>query len=82
MLHATLILGGLGAALLLGAAIIARCCSRWFARDVRDPGGLARLIGMTGVALLLLALLLRPYDPRTAAFPPPPDAAAWESVQM
>ena len=81
MLEATVVLGALGAALLIGARVVARCCGRWVIRGMRDSGGLARLIGAVGAALLLIALLLRPYNPRTAAFPPPPDAG-WESSRM
>lgn len=79
MLEATVVLGALGATLLIGARVVAGCCGRWVIRGMREPGGLARLVG---AALLLIALLFRLYNPRTAAFPPPPDAAGWESSRM
>lgn len=37
-----------------------------------DAVGVARVLQALGTALLVGALLVRPYNPRTAAFPPPP----------
>lgn len=36
-----------------------------------DPVPIARMLQALGVALLIGALLVRPHNPETAAFPPP-----------
>lgn len=38
-----------------------------------DPIGMTRILQGVAVVLLLGALLFRPYQEETAAFPPPPD---------
>ncbi len=50
----------------------------WIARLVVRKGdriALARVLQLVGILLLVAALLARPRNPQTAAFPPPPDAA-------
>lgn len=50
----------------------------WIARVVvrsGDPIALTRMLQLVGILLLVAALLARPRNPRTAAFPPAPDAA-------
>lgn len=63
-------LGVLGIALLLVAPLIARAM---VGRD-GDPTGTTRVLQGIAVVLLLAALLFRPHQDETAAFPPPPDA--------
>lgn len=58
-----------GLALLLGAPLLARLGFRH-----ADPVALTRLLQAVAVVLLVGALLVRPHNPETAAFPPPPDA--------
>lgn len=62
----------LGIALLVAAPLIARAV---VGRD-GDPTGLTRLIQGLAVVLLVVALVFRPHQSETAAFPPPPDAPA------
>lgn len=66
VLMAALTLAGL--ALLLGGPALARLLTRR-----RDAVGLARVLQALGIALLVAALLARPRNPETAAFPAPPD---------
>lgn len=67
----TLMLGmaGMGLALLGGGAVL----TRQRRRRGSDPVAVARVLQALGAALLVGALLVRPYNPDTAAFPPPPD---------
>jgi hypothetical protein len=59
-----------GIALLLSAPLIARAA---VGRE-GDPTGLTRIIQGLAVVLLIVALVFRPHQDETAAFPPPPDA--------
>lgn len=74
MLLPMIVLTVLGVMLLLSAP--------WLARTVMgegsDPVALTRILQATAVLLLLIALLVRPWNPATTAFPPPPDAAEVE----
>lgn len=38
-----------------------------------DPGALAHLVRLAGMFLLVGAIVFRPHNYETAAFPPPPD---------
>ena len=69
MLIAMLLLGGLGLLLLLGAPLLARLV----VGAEGDPVGLKRIFWVIAAALLLLALLARPHNDQTSAFPPSPD---------
>ncbi|HET8656797.1 MAG TPA: hypothetical protein VFL93_14840 [Longimicrobiaceae bacterium] len=69
MIVVMLILLVLGIGLLLGAPLLVRMA----APARRDPVALVRLLQVVGVLLLVLALLARPHDTSTSAFPPPPD---------
>lgn len=60
----------LGIALLLSAPLLGRV----IVGGRGDPLGLTRVLQGLAVILLLAALLFRPYQTETAAFPPPPDA--------
>jgi hypothetical protein len=65
-----IVLGMAGVVLLLAAPFLAR-----FVSGRRgDPTGLTRILQIVAVALLVGALLVRPYHRETAAVPPPPDA--------
>ena len=75
MLTAMLMLGGMGLVLLAGAVPIARWIGPWIVPRMYDPVGFARLLQAAGIALLLLAILVRPHNPETAAFRPPPESA-------
>lgn len=61
-----------GIALLLAAPVLAKLV---VGRD-GDPMGITRILQVVAVVLLLMALLFRPHQDETAAFPPPPDAPA------
>lgn len=63
-------LGVLGIALLLAAPFIARLI---VGRN-GDPAAATRILQLLAVVLLVAALLFRPHQDETAAFPPPPDA--------
>ena len=63
-------LGVVGILLLLGAGRLARLI---VGADA-DPMGLTRILQGLAVVLLLVALIFRPHQSETAAFPPPPDA--------
>lgn len=63
-------LGGLGVLLLLTAPFLARLI---VGRD-GDSAGYTRIFQVLAVVLLVAALLFRPHQNETAAFPPPPDA--------
>lgn len=64
----TIGLAALGLGLLLGAPLLAR-----LALGRRDPVALTRILQAVAIVLLLGALLVRPHNPETAAFPPSPD---------
>ncbi|HEV2150241.1 MAG TPA: hypothetical protein VGR37_22775 [Longimicrobiaceae bacterium] len=68
----TLALGSLGLLLFFGSPLFARNAGRWMG-EIPDPVGAARVLQGIGVALMATALLVRPHDPATAAFPPSPD---------
>jgi hypothetical protein len=70
MLMIALALGGI--ALLLAAPFLAKLI---VGRE-GDPTGLRRIIQGVAVGLLVVALIFRPHQDETAAFPPPPDAPA------
>lgn len=70
MLMIVMAIGGI--ALLLAAPVLAKLV---VGRD-GDPIGITRILQVAGVVLLLMALLFRPHQDETAAFPPPPDAPA------
>jgi hypothetical protein len=59
-----------GVSLLIGAPMIARIV----AGRGSDPVGLTRVLQLVAVALLIAAIFARPYNPDTAAIPPPPDS--------
>ena len=63
-------LGALGVALLLAAPYMARL----IVGRGGDPAGTTRIFQLLAVILLVAALLFRPHQDETAAFPPPPDA--------
>ena len=65
-------LGVGGVALLLAAPFLAKLI---VGREA-DPTGLTRVIQGVAVILLVVALVFRPHQEETAAFPPPPDAPA------
>lgn len=69
MLALMLLLGGLGLLLLFTAPLIARVV----VGGQGDPIGLKRILWVVAAVLLFLAVLLRPHDTQTAAFPPSPD---------
>jgi hypothetical protein len=73
MVVGTPVLGILGLVLLFGGPLLARAVSRWHP-GAADPVGAALALQLVGVALLVLALLVRPADPEIAAFPPHPDS--------
>lgn len=62
-------LAALGVILLVVAPFLARLI---VGRE-GDPIGITRILQGVGVILLLGALLFRPHQEETAAFPPPPD---------
>lgn len=64
-----IVLAVAGIALLIAAPALARL----LVGGHGDPIGLTRIIQVIAVALLLVALLVRPHSDETAAFPPPPD---------
>lgn len=69
MLAPMLFLGCAGLLLLVAAPLLAR-----FVVGVNgDPVGLRLILWAVAVVLLVLALLVRPHDDRTAVFPPSPD---------
>lgn len=68
----TVALAVLGIALLLTAPLLGRL----IVRGRGDPLGITRVLQGVAVILLVAALFFRPYQSETAAFPPPPDAAA------
>lgn len=59
-----------GLIMLLTGHLIARLVVR-----AGDPIALTRMLQLVGILLLVAALLARPRNPQTAAFPPAPDAA-------
>ena len=65
-----IVLAAVGIALLLAGPLLARLL---VGRD-GDPTGATRIFQLAGVVLLVAALLFRPHQSETAAFPPPPDA--------
>ena len=67
-----IVTGIAGIALLLAAPVLAKLV---VGRE-GDPMGITRILQVLAVVLLLLALLFRPHQDETAAFPPPPDAPA------
>jgi hypothetical protein len=67
MLELMIALGTLGLLLLFGGPLLAR----WVLRGSRDPVGMGRLLQLVGILLLVAAVMLRPHNPATAAFPPP-----------
>lgn len=69
---AMIILAVLGITLIFTATWIARVV----AGKRADPKALSRVLQIAGVILLLSALAVRPHNPETAVFPPPPDAPA------
>lgn len=66
-----LVLAGAGIVLLLAAPLLGRL----IAGKRGDPGGATRILQAVAVVLLVAALIFRPHQDETAAFPPPPDAA-------
>ena len=60
----------IGGSLLLGAPFLARA----IVGRRGDPVGAMRIIQVVALLLLFGALLVRPHNEETAAFPPPPDA--------
>lgn len=69
MLGLMLVLGGLGLLLLFTAPLLARLA----VGAEGDPVGLKRILWVVAAALLLMAVVIRPHDETTAAFPPSPD---------
>ena len=63
-------LGVVGILLLLTAGRLAKLI---VGKDA-DPMGLTRILQGLAVVLLIVALVFRPHQNETAAFPPPPDA--------
>jgi hypothetical protein len=69
MLVLMLILGVGGLLLLFTAPFLARLV----VGSDGDPVGLKRILWVVAAVLLALAIIVRPHDTRTAAFPPTPD---------
>jgi hypothetical protein len=69
MLGLMLFVGGLGLLLLFTAPLLARLA----VGTKGDPVGLKRIIWVVAAALLLIAIVIRPHNDETAAFPPSPD---------
>lgn len=67
----TIGLAVLGLVLLFAAPLLARLLMRG-----GEPVALTRGIQLFAAALLVIALLVRPHNPDTAAFPPSPDQEA------
>lgn len=72
MLEAMFVFGALGLLLFFGGPWIAQ----WIRRETPDPLGIGRVLQLAGMLLLVAAVLFRPHDPATVAFPPPPDHPA------
>ena len=69
MLLPMVVLAVAGIALFVAAPLIARVLMG----RKRDNIALTRILQVIGVAMLIGALFLRPYNPDTTAIPPPPD---------
>jgi len=67
-----IVLAATGVALLATAPFLARFLSR----GSPDPVGLTRILQGLAIVLLLGALLVRPFNPTTAAIPPSPNRPA------
>jgi hypothetical protein len=65
-----IVLAAVGVALLLAAPLLARL----FVGREGDATGATRILQVLAALLLVVALLFRPHQDETAAFPPPPDA--------
>lgn len=66
MLEMMITFGVLGLLLFCGGPLLAR----WMLKDVPDPMGLGRLLQLLGVMMIVIAVVSRPHNPTTAAFPP------------
>ena len=69
MLGPMLLLGGVGIVLLFAAPVLARLA----VGSAGDPVGLKRIFWVVAAILILGAVIVRPHDDETAAFPPGPD---------
>ena len=67
MLEMMITFGVLGLLLFCGGPLLAR----WMLKDSPDPVGLGRLLQLLGVLMIVIAVVSRPHNPATAAFPPP-----------
>jgi hypothetical protein len=77
MLELMIVFGVLGLLLFCGGPVLAR----WIVKDARDPMGTARVLQLVGILLLVIAVVLRPHNPATAAFPPPQGVADRASTE-
>jgi hypothetical protein len=69
MLGPMLLLGGVGIVLLFAAPALARLA----VGSTGDPVGLKRIFWVVAAILIVAAVIVRPHNDETAAFPPGPD---------